>query len=90
MMPERLLLVNIATNRTVCWSVFSGPAGISVHNMMDKLASLLLQMLSMTREQHVVPFLLVSLMDPSALTSPRVMLTYRMASEVVQEWDFDT
>lgn len=90
MMPERLLLVNIATNGTVCWSVFSGPAGISVHNMMDKLASLLLQMLSMTREQHVVPFLLVSLMDPSALTSPCVMLTYRMASEVVQEWDFDT
>lgn len=90
MMPERLLLVNIATNRIVCWSVFSGPAGISVHNMMDKLASLLLQMLSMTREQHVVPFLLVSLMDPSALTSPCVMLTYRMASEVVQEWDFDT
>ena len=90
MMPERLLLVNIATNRTVCWSVFSGPAGISVHNMMDKLASLLLQMLSMTREQHVVPFLLVSLMDPSALTSPCVMLTYRMASEVVQEWDYDT
>lgn len=61
-----------------------------MHNMMDKLASLLLQMLSMTREQHVVPFLLVSLMDPSALTSPCVMLTYRMASEVVQEWDFDT
>lgn len=90
MMLERLLLVNIATNKTVCLCVFSGPADISVHNMMDKLVSFLLQMVSMIREQHVVPFLLVSLMDPSALPSPHVMLLYWMTSVVVQEWDFDT
>lgn len=56
MMLEGVLLMNIATKKTVCWGVFPGPADISVHNMMDKLASLLLQTVSMTREQHVVPF----------------------------------
>lgn len=69
----------MATGRPV-----AGPADTLVHNWIAKLVSLHLQMLSVTCEQHLVPFFLASLMCPSALTSPRVMLLIQMASVVVQ------
>lgn len=60
--------MHVAMVKARCWPIFPGPANIWLCNMMAKLVSLHSQMLSITCEQHVVPGLLASLMDPVNIT----------------------